>query len=59
MIALDAKVNIDDNALFRNQDLKELLDETEVDPKELEAENMTLVTLSLMGKLGVWLMELV
>ena len=52
VIALDAKVNIDDNALFRNSDLKELLDETEVDPKELEAEKYDLSYVKLDGKLG-------
>ena len=52
VIALDAKVNIDDNALFRNQDLKSLLDETEVDPKELEAEKYDLSYVKLDGKIG-------
>ena len=51
-MALDAKVNIDDNALFRNQDLKKLLDETEVDPKELEAEKYDLSYVKLDGKIG-------
>ena len=52
VIALDAKVNIDDNALYRNSDLKELLDESEVDPKELEAEKYDLSYVKLDGKLG-------
>ena len=52
VIALDAKVNIDDNALFRNSDLKELLDESEVDPKELEAEKYDLSYVKLDGTLG-------
>ena len=52
VIALDAKVNIDDNALFRNSELKELLDESEVDPKELEAEKYDLSYVKLDGKLG-------
>ena len=52
VIALDAKVNIDDNALFRNSDLKELLDESEVDSKELEAEKYDLSYVKLDGKLG-------
>ena len=52
IIALDAKVNIDDNALFRNPDLKELLDETEVDSKELEAEKYELSYIKLDGKIG-------
>ena len=52
VMALDAKVNIDDNALFRNQDLKDLLDKTEVDPKELEAEKYDLSYVKLDGKIG-------
>ena len=52
IIALDAKVNIDDNALFRNQSLKELLDESEIDPKELEAEKYDLSYVKLDGKIG-------
>ena len=52
IIALDAKVNIDDNALFRNPDFKELLDETEVDSKELEAEKYELSYIKLDGKIG-------
>ena len=52
VIALDAKVNIDDNALFRNSDLKDLLDESEVDPKELEAEKYDLSYVKLDGKIG-------
>ena len=52
VIALDAKINIDDNALFRNPDLKKLLDETEVDPKELEAEKYDLSYVKLDGKIG-------
>ena len=52
VIALDAKVNIDDNALFRNSDLRGLLDKTEVDPKELEAEKYDLSYVKLDGKIG-------
>ena len=37
VIALDAKVNFDDNALFRHKDIEELRDEDEEDPSELEA----------------------
>ncbi len=52
VFALDAKINIDDNALFRNQSLRELLDENEVDPKELEAEKYDLSYVKLDGKIG-------
>src|SRR5262249_25213654 len=37
LFALDAKINFDDNALFRHQDLRELRDITEEDPLEVEA----------------------
>ena len=37
VIALDAKLNFDDSALFRHPDIAELRDETEEDPKEREA----------------------
>ena len=37
VIALDAKMNFDDNALFRHKEVQELRDESEEDPAELEA----------------------
>ncbi|MCX7931794.1 MAG: acetate--CoA ligase family protein, partial [Rhodovarius sp.] len=37
VIALDAKIAFDDNALFRHKDLEALRDEGEMDPKELDA----------------------
>ena len=37
--ALDAKINFDDNALFRHKDLIELRDLNEEDPLEVEASN--------------------
>ena len=52
VIALDAKINIDDNALFRNKELKSLVDESEIDPKELEAEKYDLSYVKLDGKIG-------
>jgi succinyl-CoA synthetase beta subunit len=52
VIALDAKINIDDNALFRNQELKSLVDESEIDSKELEAEKYDLSYVKLDGKIG-------
>src|SRR3546814_10221002 len=38
IMALDAKMNFDDNALFRHPDIAELRDEAEEDPAELEAD---------------------
>ncbi len=37
VLALDAKMNIDDNALFRHKDIEELRDKDEEDPSEVEA----------------------
>ena len=37
VVALDAKLNFDDSALFRHPDVEEMRDESEEDPKELEA----------------------
>src|SRR5579872_6501123 len=37
VMALDAKVNFDDNALFRHREIEEMRDEAEEDPTELEA----------------------
>jgi len=52
IIALDAKINIDDNALFRHPDLAELLDVDEEDPAELEAKKFDLNYISLNGNIG-------
>jgi succinyl-CoA synthetase beta subunit len=52
IIALDAKVNFDDNALFRHKDIEELRDESEEDPSELEAARHSLNYVKLDGKIG-------
>ncbi len=52
IIALDAKINIDDNALFRHPDLEALLDPDEEDPAELEAKKFDLNYISLNGNIG-------
>ncbi len=52
IIALDAKINIDDNALFRQLELAKLLDENEVDSREIEAEKYDLSYVKLEGKIG-------
>jgi succinyl-CoA synthetase beta subunit len=52
VIALDAKVSFDDNALFRHPDLEELRDEAEEDPKELEANKYSLSYVALDGTIG-------
>ena len=52
VVALDAKVSFDDNALFRHPELEELRDEAEEDPKELEANKYSLSYVALDGTIG-------
>ncbi len=52
VIALDAKMNFDDNALFRHKDIAELRDEDEEDPMELEASRHDLNYIKLDGTIG-------
>jgi succinyl-CoA synthetase beta subunit len=52
ILALDAKMNIDDNALYRRKELAELRDLNEEDPKEWEAKKFGLSYISLDGNIG-------
>ena len=52
VIALDAKVNFDDNALYRHKDVAEMRDESEEDDKELEAGKYDLNYIALDGEIG-------
>src|SRR5579862_2637559 len=52
MFALDAKINFDDNALFRHADLRELRGITEEDPLEVEASKYSLNYIKLDGNVG-------
>ncbi len=52
LVCLDAKMNFDSNALYRHKDLVELRDETEEDPKELEASKHDLNYIALDGEIG-------
>jgi succinyl-CoA synthetase beta subunit len=52
IIALDAKINFDSNALYRNPDILELRDLDEEDPKEIEASKFDLNYISLDGNIG-------
>ncbi len=52
VIALDAKISFDDNALFRHPELEKLHDEGEEDPKELEAAKYNLNYVALDGNIG-------
>jgi len=52
LFALDAKINFDDNAMFRRPDLRELRDTTEEDPLEVEASKYNLNYIKLDGNVG-------
>ena len=52
LLALDAKVSFDDNALFRHPDLRDLRDITEEDPLEVEASKFSLNYIRLEGDIG-------
>jgi len=52
LFALDAKVNFDDNALYRHKDIRELRDITEEDPLEVEASKYGLNYIKLDGTVG-------
>ena len=52
LFALDAKINFDDNALFRHAEFKELRDVTEEDPLEVEASKYNLNYIKLDGNVG-------
>ncbi len=52
LVVLDAKVSFDSNALFRHPDVVALRDETEEDPKEIEAHNYDLSYIALDGEIG-------
>ena len=52
VLALDAKLNFDDNALFRHEDILELRDLEEEDPKEIEASKYDLSYIALDGDIG-------
>jgi succinyl-CoA synthetase beta subunit len=52
LLALDAKIGLDDNGLFRHPDLRELRDPTEEDPREVEAAKFDLSYIALEGSIG-------
>ncbi|WP_394217222.1 ADP-forming succinate--CoA ligase subunit beta [Halobacillus trueperi] len=52
VMALDSKLNFDDNALFRQKDIAELRDLEEEDPKEVEASKYDLSYIALDGNIG-------
>src|SRR5690242_9081300 len=52
LMCLDAKINFEDNALFRHKDVAELRDITEEDPAEVEASKYDLNYVKLDGQIG-------
>ncbi|HZG69913.1 MAG TPA: ADP-forming succinate--CoA ligase subunit beta [Chondromyces sp.] len=52
VMALDAKLNFDSNALYRHKDILEYRDLDEEDPKEIEASKYDLSYISLEGNIG-------
>ena len=52
VVCLDAKINFDDNALYRHKDIQELHDPFEQDPAELEAAKYDLNFIKLDGSIG-------
>ena len=52
IICLDAKINFDDNALFRRPEILKLRDLNEEDPKEIEASKYDLAYIKLDGSIG-------
>ncbi len=52
LVALDCKINFDDNAMFRHKDLKELRDMAEEDPLEVEASKFNLNYIKLDGSIA-------
>jgi len=52
IICLDAKLNFDDNALYRHKDIQELRDLDEEDPAEVEASKFELSYIKLDGEIG-------
>jgi succinyl-CoA synthetase beta subunit len=52
LLALDCKINFDDNAMFRHKELKELRDTAEEDPLEVEASKYALNYIKLDGNIA-------
>jgi succinyl-CoA synthetase beta subunit len=52
LLALDAKMNFDDNALYRHTDVRDLRDLSEEDPLEVEASKFSLNYIRLDGNIG-------
>ncbi|MBL9039728.1 MAG: ADP-forming succinate--CoA ligase subunit beta [Archangium sp.] len=52
IVALDSKMNFDDNALYRQKDVVEMRDVAEEDPREAKAKEFDLAYIALEGNIG-------
>jgi succinyl-CoA synthetase beta subunit len=52
VLAIDAKISFDDNAMFRHKDIAAMHDETEEDPSEMRAQEFGLTYIKLDGSIG-------
>ena len=52
VVALDSKMDFDENALYRHKDIQAMRDPDEEDPKELKAKELDLAYISLEGNIG-------
>ncbi|MBN1473456.1 MAG: ADP-forming succinate--CoA ligase subunit beta [Syntrophaceae bacterium] len=52
LIAMDCKINFDDNALFRHSDYEKMIDLSQLDPLEIEARKFDLAYIKLDGNIG-------
>jgi succinyl-CoA synthetase beta subunit len=52
LVALDCKIGVDDNALYRRKKLAEMSDPTQIDPKEVAAKEFDLNYIALAGNIG-------
>ncbi len=52
LLPLDCKMGVDDNALFRQKALADIADQTQIDPKEAEAQGHNLNYIALNGDIG-------
>lgn len=52
LIAMDCKINFDDNALFRHPDYEKMIDYSQLDPLEIQARKYDLAYIKLNGNIG-------
>jgi succinyl-CoA synthetase beta subunit len=52
LIAMDCKINFDDNALFRHPDYEKIIDVSQFDPLEIQAKKFDLAYIKLNGNVG-------